>query len=221
MEKHAVSRLVGAPPGYVGFEEGGLLTEKVSKNPYAVLLFDEMEKAHPDIANILLQVMDNGKLTDTNGKVVDFRNVILIMTSNVGSREVAKQGMGIVPSDSKKRSDSAVKGAFTPEFINRLDAVVNFSQLNKEMVMLVIDKALTEMEKTLSERKITLEISQAAKEFIFEKGFDPSYGARPIARAIDENIKKKLVDEILFGRLTDGGKVKVDCEKGVLSFDLA
>jgi len=216
MEKHAVSRLVGAPPGYVGFEEGGLLTERVSKNPYAVLLFDEMEKAHPDIANILLQVMDNGKLTDTNGKVVDFRNVILIMTSNVGSREVAKQGMGIVPAESKKRSDSAVKGAFSPEFINRLDAVVTFSNLNKEMVMRVIDKALYEMAESLLERKINVIVSDAAKEFIFEKGYDPSYGARPIARAIDEHIKKKLVDEILFGKLTEGGKVHVDVSEGVL-----
>jgi ATP-dependent Clp protease ATP-binding subunit ClpA len=216
MEKHAVSRLVGAPPGYVGFEEGGLLTEKVSKNPYAVLLFDEMEKAHPDIANILLQVMDNGKLTDTNGKVVDFRNVILVMTSNVGSREVAKQGMGIVPAENKKRSDSAVKGAFSPEFINRLDAVVTFSNLNKEMVMRVIDKALSEMAESLLERKIKLVVSDAAKEFIFEKGYDPSYGARPIARAIDEHIKKKLVDEMLFGKLTEGGKVEVNCSEGDL-----
>jgi ATP-dependent Clp protease ATP-binding subunit ClpA len=216
MEKHAVSRLVGAPPGYVGFEEGGLLTEKVSKNPYAVLLFDEMEKAHPDIANILLQVMDNGKLTDTNGKVVDFRNVILVMTSNVGSREVAKQGMGIVPTENKKRSDSAVKGAFSPEFINRLDAVVTFSNLNKEMVMRVIDKALSEMAESLLERKIKLVVSDAAKEFIFEKGYDPSYGARPIARAIDEHIKKKLVDEMLFGKLTEGGKVEVGWSEGDL-----
>ncbi len=216
MEKHAVSRLVGAPPGYVGFEEGGLLTEKVSKNPYAVLLFDEMEKAHPDIANILLQVMDNGKLTDTNGKVVDFRNVILVMTSNVGSREVGKQGMGIVPAENKKRSDSAVKGAFSPEFINRLDAVVTFSNLNKEMVMRVIDKALSEMAESLLERKIKLVVSDSAKEFIFEKGYDPSYGARPIARAIDEHIKKKLVDEMLFGKLTEGGKVEVGWSEGDL-----
>lgn len=221
MEKHAVSRLVGAPPGYVGFEEGGLLTERVSKNPYAVLLFDEMEKAHPDIANILLQVMDNGKLTDTNGKTVDFRNVILIMTSNVGSREVAKQGMGIVPSESKKRSDTAVKSAFSPEFLNRLDAVVSFSHLSKEMVMRVIDKAFEELAQTLAERKIALSVTKSAKEFIFEKGYDPSFGARPIARAVDEHIKKKLVDEILFGGLTEGGKVEVNCLKGVISFQLS
>ncbi|MFM8270534.1 MAG: AAA family ATPase, partial [Pseudomonadota bacterium] len=221
MEKHAVSRLVGAPPGYVGFEEGGLLTERVSKNPYAVLLFDEMEKAHPDIANILLQVMDNGKLTDTNGKVVDFRNVILIMTSNVGSREVAKQGLGIVPSETKKRSETAVKGAFSPEFINRLDAVVSFSNLTKEMVMRVIDKALSEMASTLSERKIIISVTSSAKEFIFEKGYDPSYGARPIARAIDEYIKKKLVNEILFGKLTEGGKVEVGSSSGELTFKIS
>lgn len=220
MEKHAVSRLVGAPPGYVGFDEGGLLTERVAKNPYAVLLFDEMEKAHPDIANILLQVMDNGKLTDSNGKVVDFRNVILVMTSNVGSREVAKQGMGILPSAPDKRSDSAVKNAFSPEFINRLDAVVTFAGLNKDMIMRVIDKALEEMAETLSERKIELSVLDSAKEVIFEKGYDPRYGARPIARAIDEQIKKKLVDEILFGQLTGGGKVEVSGSKGELSFKI-
>ena len=218
MEKHAVSRLVGAPPGYVGFDEGGLLTERVAKNPYAVLLFDEMEKAHPDISNILLQVMDHGKLTDTNGKVVDFRNVILIMTSNVGSREVAKGGIGIMPAESKKRSETAVKGAFSPEFLNRLDAVVAFSHLTKDVVMKVIDKALKEMTESLKEKKITLEVTSPAKDHLFEKGYDPQYGARPIARAIDEHLKKKLVDEILFGALTRGGKVQVDCKKGELLF---
>ncbi|NBW98605.1 ATP-dependent Clp protease ATP-binding subunit ClpA [bacterium] len=212
MEKHAVSRLVGAPPGYVGYDEGGLLTERVAKSPYAVLLFDEMEKAHPDIANILLQVMDNGKLTDTNGKVVDFRNVILIMTSNVGSREVAKQGMGIMPRATDARAENAVKNAFSPEFINRLDAIVPFSQLSKPMVMRVIDKTLGEVEKTLSAKKIQLEVSSGAKELLFEIGFDPSFGARPIARAIDEHIKKKLVDEILFGQLVEGGTVVVDAK---------
>lgn len=219
MEKHAVSRLVGAPPGYVGFEEGGLLTEKVSQNPYAVLLFDEMEKAHPDISNILLQVMDNGKLTDTNGKVVDFRNVILIMTSNVGSREVAKIGMGIIPTEKNRKSDAAVKNAFSPEFLNRLDAVVSFSSLTREMVMRVIDKNLNEMIQTLAEKQVVIEVTSSAKDFIFEKGFDSAYGARPIARAIDEYIKKRLVDEMLFGKLSQGGRVRVSAEGDSLCFE--
>lgn len=219
MEKHAVSRLVGAPPGYVGFEEGGLLTEKVSQNPYAVLLFDEMEKAHPDISNILLQVMDNGKLTDTNGKVVDFRNVILIMTSNVGSREVAKMGMGIIPPEKNRKSEAAVKNAFSPEFLNRLDAVVNFSSLSRDMVMRVIDKNLNEMIQTLSEKQVIIEVSSSAKDFIFEKGFDSAYGARPIARAIDEHIKKRLVDEMLFGKLSQGGHVRVTAKGEALCFE--
>lgn len=218
MEKHSVSRLVGAPPGYVGFDEGGLLTESVSKNPYAVLLFDEMEKAHPDIANILLQVMDNGKLTDANGKNVDFRNVILVMTSNVGSREVAKPGLGIVPSEAKSRSTEAVKKAFSPEFLNRLDAVVSFESLSKSIVMKVIDKGMEEIRKMLTEKKIELDVSEGAKEVIFQKGYDAAFGARPIARAIDEHIKKKLVDEILFGKLAEGGKVSIREEQGELTF---
>jgi ATP-dependent Clp protease ATP-binding subunit ClpA len=218
MEKHAVSRLVGAPPGYVGFDEGGLLTESVSKNPYAVLLFDEMEKAHPDIANILLQVMDNGKLTDANGKNVDFRNVILVMTSNVGSREVAKQGLGIVPAEAKNRSEQAVKKAFSPEFINRLDAVVSFDSLSKSVVMKVIEKGIEEIGKMLAEKKIKMDFNENAKEVIFEKGYDSAFGARPIARAIDEHVKKKLVDEILFGKLAEGGKVSITADKGELVF---
>ena len=218
MEKHAVSRLVGAPPGYVGFDEGGLLTESVSKNPYAVLLFDEMEKAHPDIANILLQVMDNGKLTDANGKNVDFRNVILVMTSNVGSREVAKQGLGIVPSEAKNRSEQAVKKAFSPEFLNRLDAVVSFESLSKSVVMKVIEKGVEEIRKMLAEKKIQMEFTPSAKEVIFEKGYDSAFGARPIARAIDEHVKKKLVDEILFGKLAEGGNVSITAENGELVF---
>jgi len=218
MEKHSVSRLVGAPPGYVGFDEGGLLTERVAKNPYAVLLFDEMEKAHPDVANILLQVMDNGKLTDSNGKVVDFRNVILMMTSNVGSREVAQRGLGIVPSEVKNRSDKAVKKAFSPEFLNRLDAVVTFESLSKPVVMKVIEKELEAISKMLAEKHIALEVDELAKEFIFEKGYDSAFGARPIGRAIDEHIKQKLVDEILFGHLSGGGRVAIQAKQGKLSF---
>lgn len=214
MEKHSVARLVGAPPGYVGYEEGGLLTERVSQNPYAVLLLDEMEKAHPDIANVLLQVMDNGKLTDTNGRQVDFTHVILIMTSNVGSREVAKQGMGIVPSKAEKRAEEAVGKAFSPEFINRLDAVVTFSSLSKPMVMKVIDKALLELQDHLRKKKIELSVSPAVKEFLFEKGFDPRFGARPIARAVDEHLKKPLVDLLLFGQFEENEQVEVDIKNG-------
>jgi len=220
MEKHAVSRLVGAPPGYVGYDEGGLLTESVSKNPYAVLLFDEMEKAHPEIANILLQVMDNGKLTDTNGKVVDFRNVILIMTSNAGAREMGKQGIGIRPSSVADRSVDAIKKMFSPEFINRLDAIVPFKPLPKEVLLQVIDKLIVELSEQLSEKAIRIKLNPDAREWIFEKAYDPAYGARPFARAISEHIKKKLVDEMLFGDLVAGGVIEVGVKKDELSFKI-
>jgi len=220
MEKHAVSRLVGAPPGYVGYDEGGLLTETVSKNPYAVLLFDEMEKAHPEIANILLQVMDNGKLTDTNGKVVDFRNVILIMTSNAGAREMGKQGIGIRPSSVSDRSIEAIKKMFSPEFINRLDAIVAFKPLPKEVLIKVIDKLIGELSEQLTEKAIRIKLTPEAKEWIFEKAYDPAYGARPFARAISEHVKKKLVDEILFGDLVAGGVIEVGVKKNELDFKI-
>ena len=218
MEKHAVSRLVGAPPGYVGYDEGGLLTEAVSKNPYAVLLFDEMEKAHIEISNILLQVMDNGKLTDTNGKMVDFRNVILIMTSNAGAREMGKQGIGIRPASLSNRSVEAVKKMFSPEFINRLDAIVAFKALPKEILLRVIDKLMCELSDQLVEKGITLNLSHEAKEWLFEKAYDPSYGARPFARAISEHIKKRMVDEMLFGNLVAGGHVDVGVKDKTLEF---
>lgn len=220
MEKHAVSRLVGAPPGYVGYDEGGLLTEAVSKNPYAVLLFDEMEKAHPEIANILLQVMDNGKLTDTNGKVVDFRNVILIMTSNAGAREMGKQGIGIRPSSVADRSVDAIKKMFSPEFINRLDAIIPFKPLPKEVLLQVIDKLIAELSEQLSEKAIRIKLTPEAKEWIFAKAYDPAYGARPFARAISEHVKKKLVDEMLFGDLVAGGVIEVGVKKNELDFKI-
>ncbi len=218
MEKHAVSRLVGAPPGYVGYDEGGLLTEAVSKNPYAVLLLDEMEKAHPDIASILLQIMDHGKLTDSNGKTVDFRNVILIMTSNAGARELAKQSIGIQGTNVKKRSMDAIKNAFAPEFINRLDAIIPFEALKEKELLDVIGKYLNELAVQLKEKKIDLVIKDEVKKWLFEKAYDPAYGARPFARAVDENIKKGLVDEILFGKLSDGGKVTVSVKEEALHF---
>jgi ATP-dependent Clp protease ATP-binding subunit ClpA len=211
MEKHAVSRLVGAPPGYVGYEEGGLLTEAVTKNPYSVLLLDEIEKAHPDIYNILLQVMDNGTLTDSHGKVADFRNVILILTTNAGAADAQKNVLGINPGDQTDVSKEAIKRAFTPEFINRLDAIVHFQKLPEDIVLEVVRKFIREFAKQLEKKKIHLEATAAAENWLLKKGFDPLYGARPLARTIDENIKKPMVDEVLFGKLEKGGKVIVDC----------
>jgi ATP-dependent Clp protease ATP-binding subunit ClpA len=218
MEKHTISRLVGAPPGYVGFDEGGLLTDAVFKNPYAVLLMDEMEKAHPDIANILLQIMDSGKLTDANGKVADFTNVILVMTSNAGARELAKQSIGIRPDTSDKRSRDAVKNLFSPEFINRLDAIVTFDPLPQPVVIKVIEKFLGQLADTLKARKIKFIFTDAVKYWLFDKGYEPAYGARPLARTIDEHIKKRLVDELLFGDVEKGGEVSVDVKDAELSF---
>ncbi len=218
MEKHTVSRLVGAPPGYVGYDEGGLLTESVFKHPYAVLLLDEMEKAHPDVSNILLQVMDSGRLTDTNGKVADFRNVILIMTSNAGARELAKQSIGIQPEGTERKAKNALKQMFAPEFLNRLDAIISFDPLAKEILMQVITKFLGELSTQLKVKKVTLEVTQKAVEWLFEKGYDAAYGARPFARIIDEKIKKPLVDELLFGKLEHGGVVTADIKDGKLEF---
>jgi ATP-dependent Clp protease ATP-binding subunit ClpA len=217
MEKHSVSRLVGAPPGYVGFDEGGLLTDAVFKHPYAVLLLDEMEKAHPDVSNILLQVMDSGKLTDTNGKTADFRNVILVMTSNAGAREVAKRGIGIqvgsAAGATAKRAQDALKQAFSPEFLNRLDAVIAFDPLPESVVLQVVEKFVGELAAQLAEKRIELAVTDGAKRWLLAKGYEPAYGARPMGRTIDEHIKKALVDEILFGKLAQGGKVVVDAEK--------
>ena len=218
MEKHAVSRLVGAPPGYVGFDEGGLLTEAVSKHPYAVLLLDEMEKAHPDISNILLQVMDNGRVTDTNGKVVDFRNVVLIMTSNAGARDVAKRGIGILPAEPSKKALDAVKQLFSPEFLNRLDAVVSFKDLKEDIILKVVDKFLGQLSEQLKEKKIEMAVTPKAKQWLAKTGYNPAFGARPMARTIDEKIKKPLIDEILFGKLENGGKVTVDEKNDALEF---
>lgn len=221
MEKHSVARLVGAPPGYVGYDEGGLLTEEVNKAPYSVLLLDEMEKAHPDVANILLQIMDSGRLTDTNGKTVDFRNVILVMTSNAGAREVAKGQIGITPEASDGLSDEAIKKIFSPEFINRLDATIHFNQLEEKMVLKVVDKFVGELQTQLKEKKVQLELSKAARKWLLKKGYSRTYGARPMARTVDEHLKKPLVDELLFGKLSKGGKVLVDAEskKDELKFD--
>ena len=210
LEKHAVSRLVGAPPGYVGYEEGGLLTEAISQNPHCVLLMDELEKAHPDLINILLQVMDNASLTDANGKVVDFSQTILIMTTNAGAHEAAKGGLGINPERGSSVSLDAIKKVFRPEFLNRLDAVLEFKALEKSQLLQVIGKFVFELADQLKKKKIDLEVTDEAIEWMFDKGHDPAYGARPFARTVDDSIKKALVDEILFGALAKGGKVKVD-----------
>ncbi len=218
MEKHTVARLVGAPPGYVGYEEGGLLTEAVTKSPYCVLLLDEMEKAHPDVYNILLQVMDAGRLTDANGRLADFRNVVLVMTSNAGAREVARGAIGIIDQPGHHQSMDAVKKAFTPEFINRLDAVVSFKDLDESVILRVVGKFVEEVQMQLQKKNVELHVSSEVLKWLMKKGYDKVYGARPLARTIDEHIKKALVDELLFGRLTQGGKVTVRLEEEALQF---
>lgn len=218
MEKHAVSRLVGAPPGYVGYEDGGHLTDAVTQHPHAVLLMDEIEKAHPDLINILLQVMDNGKLTDTNGKTADFRNVTLILTTNAGAREISKNAIGIHSGTGENYSVDAIKAAFSPEFINRLDGIVQFAHLSEDVIIKVVDKFVIEYQEQLRTKKVELDVTPAAKKFLMTKGYDKAYGARPMSRAIHEHLKKPLVDEILFGKLVDGGKVKADYKNNKMIF---
>lgn len=220
MERHSISRLIGAPPGYVGFDQGGLLTDSIDQHPHAVLLLDEIEKAHQELYNILLQVMDHGKLTDHNGKTVDFRNVILIMTTNAGAADMAKPGIGFGQQVRKGEDEEAVKRLFTPEFRNRLDAVVPFSGLTQEIVGNVVEKFVMQLEAQLADRNVTIELSSAAKEWLAEKGYDPLYGARPLARVIQEHVKKPLAEELLFGKLVKGGSVKVGMKDGELTFDV-
>ena len=217
MEKHSISRLIGTPPGYVGFEQGGLLTDAVDQHPYAVLLLDEIEKAHQDLFNILLQVMDYGKLTDSNGKRIDFSNVILIMTTNAGAADMAKPAMGFGRTERVDEDKEAIERLFTPEFRNRLDAVIPFAHLDAEIMGRVAEKFLNELKKGLADKKIALEVNYSAKDYLIKKGFDPQNGARPLARVIQEQIKKPLADEILFGNLTRGGTVKLTAKNGKLS----
>lgn len=217
MEKHAVSRLVGAPPGYVGFEQGGLLTEAVRKNPYCVVLLDEIEKAHPDIANILLQIMDNASLTDNTGMKADFRNVVLIMTSNLGSSEAPV--MGFAP-DEGIRGEEAVKSFFTPEFRNRLTATINFAPLARETMIKVVEKMLSELNSFLKQKNVEISFDKKAKEYLAEKGYDPKMGARPLGGLIEREVKDALIDELLFGKLTKGGKVTVGVKQGALTFKI-
>lgn len=210
MERHAVSRLIGAPPGYVGFDQGGLLTEAVTKKPYCVLLLDEIEKAHPDIYNILLQVMDHGTLTDNNGRKADFRNVVIIMTTNAGQETLQKSTMGFTTEKKAGDEMADIKRLFTPEFRNRLDAIISFKSLDHEVILRVVDKFLMQLEEQLHEKKVEAIFTDALKEHLAEEGFDPLMGARPMARLIQDTIRSSLADELLFGRLSHGGKVTVD-----------
>ena len=216
MEKHAVSRLIGAPPGYVGFDQGGLLTDGVDQHPHCVLLLDEIEKAHPDVYNILLQVMDHGKLTDHNGRTVDFRNVILIMTSNAGATEQAKAAIGFGRDRREGEDTAAIERTFTPEFRNRLDAVISFAPLSKDVIMQVVEKFVLQLEAQLLDRNVTIELTPKAAEWLGDRGYDDKMGARPLGRVIQEHIKKPLAEELLFGALMKGGVVKVGIKNGEL-----
>ncbi|AZV79289.1 ATP-dependent Clp protease ATP-binding subunit ClpA [Parasedimentitalea marina] len=216
MEKHAVSRLIGAPPGYVGFDQGGLLTDGVDQHPHCVLLLDEIEKAHPDVFNILLQVMDHGELTDHNGRTVNFRNVILIMTSNAGASEMAKSAIGFGRDRREGEDTAAVERTFTPEFRNRLDAVISFGALPKDVIMQVVEKFVLQLEAQLLDRNVSIELTRPAAEWIANKGYDDKMGARPLGRVIQEHIKKPLAEELLFGKLAKGGLVKVGIKDGAL-----
>ena len=219
MERHTVSRLIGAPPGYVGFDQGGLLTDGVDQHPHCVVLLDEIEKAHPDLYNILLQVMDHGKLTDSNGKTIDFRNVILIMTTNAGATDMAKNAFGFTRNKREGEDEEAINRLFSPEFRNRLDAVVGFSHLPPEVVHKVVEKFVLQLEVQLADRNVAIELSQAAADWLALRGYDEQMGARPLARVIQAEIKQTLAEEVLFGQLKGGGTVKIDVEKDALTFE--
>jgi ATP-dependent Clp protease ATP-binding subunit ClpA len=220
MERHTVSRLIGAPPGYVGFDQGGLLTEAVTKHPHSVLLLDEIEKAHPDVYNLLLQVMDHGTLTDNNGRKADFRNVIIIMSTNAGAEQMSRASIGFTAQDHSSDAMEVIKRVFSPEFRNRLDAIIQFRSLGPEIVSQVVDKFLIELEAQLEERKVTMVVEDAARAWLAAKGFDAKMGARPMARTIQEYIKKPLAEELLFGRLAKGGHVRIGLKDDALKFDI-
>jgi ATP-dependent Clp protease ATP-binding subunit ClpA len=219
MERHTVSRLIGAPPGYVGFDQGGLLTEEINKHPHAVLLLDEIEKAHPDVFNLLLQVMDHGTLTDNNGRKADFRNVVLVMTTNAGAEETSRRSIGFTEQDHSSDGIEALKRYFRPEFRNRLDAVVQFSALDAATIASVVDKFIFELEQQLAEKKVALRMDADARVWLAEKGYDKLMGARPMARIIQNHIRKPLANEILFGNLATGGTVRVYVNEGELAFE--
>jgi ATP-dependent Clp protease ATP-binding subunit ClpA len=209
MEKHTVSRLIGAPPGYVGFDQGGLLTEAVTRNPHAVVLLDEIEKADPEVFNLLLQVMDHGTLTDNNGRKADFRNVIIVMTTNAGAQEMSRTSIGFTQQDNTTDGLEIIKKKFSPEFRNRLDAIIQFASLELDSVIRVVDKLVVELEAKLENNNVTLELDDRARAWIAERGYDPMMGARPMARIIQEEIKRPLAEELLFGSLEAGGHVKI------------
>jgi ATP-dependent Clp protease ATP-binding subunit ClpA len=218
MEAHTVSRLIGAPPGYVGFDQGGLLTDAIRKTPHAVLLLDEIEKAHPNLFNILLQVMDHATLTDNNGRQADFRNIILIMTTNAGAQEMAAAAIGFGGRSNADKGGKAIERLFSPEFRNRLDAIIAFGSLPLPIIERVVDKFILELDAQLNEKRVFIQLTPAARSYLAEKGYDPTFGARPMARLIQVEIKRVLADEILFGRLRDGGKVEIDAADGALTF---
>jgi ATP-dependent Clp protease ATP-binding subunit ClpA len=217
-ERHAVSRLIGAPPGYVGYEQGGLLTDSVIKHPHAVVLLDEIEKAHPDIYNILLQVMDHGTLTDNNGRKADFRNVVLVMTTNAGVQETIRQSIGFAQQDHSHDAMVEINKVFTPEFRNRLDNIIWFNHLDKDVILQVVDKFLVELQAQLDRKSVNLELTSAAREWLADLGYDKAMGARPMSRVIQEQLKKPLANEILFGKLAEGGTVKVGLKGNKLNF---
>jgi len=219
MERHTVSRLIGAPPGYVGYDEGGLLTEAINKSPHAVLLLDEIEKAHPDVYNLLLQIMDHGTLTDNNGRKADFRNVILIMTTNAGAEQMARSSIGFTEQDHSSDGSEAIRKLFTPEFRNRLDAIIDFKPLDKATIAHVVDKFILELEAQLADKGVTLSVDQKARGWLARHGYDSAMGARPMARVIQEKIKKPLADVILFGALATGGEVRVSEKDDELVLD--
>jgi ATP-dependent Clp protease ATP-binding subunit ClpA len=218
MERHTVSRLIGAPPGYIGYDRGGLLTEAIAKTPHAVLLLDEIEKAHPDVFNVLLQVMDHGTLTDNNGKKADFRHVVLIMTSNIGAQDLQRRALGFGDRDSRGKEDVALKNMFSPEFRNRLDGRISFDPLSPEVMVRVVDKFVLELQGQLAERDVTLELTDAARSYLADKGYDKDNGARPLARLMQEEVKRGLGDELLFGELAGGGHVVVDHDGDKIKF---
>lgn len=220
MERHTVSRLIGAPPGYVGYDQGGLLTDAILKAPHAVLLLDEIEKAHPDVFNLLLQVMDHGTLTDTNGRKVDFRNIILVMTTNAGAEEMSRASVGFTPQDHSNDSMEIIRRAFTPEFRNRLDSIIHFKPLDPRTIANVVDKFIIQLEAQLEEKKVTLRVDNAGRRWLADKGYDPKMGARPMARVIQEHIKKPLAEDILFGRLVKGGEIVITAKGSELVLEL-
>jgi ATP-dependent Clp protease ATP-binding subunit ClpA len=220
MERHTVSRLIGAPPGYVGFDQGGLLTEAISKHPHSVLLLDEVEKAHPDVFNLLLQVMDHGTLTDNNGRKADFRNVILVMTTNCGAEQMSRPSIGFTQQDHSHDATEAIRRTFSPEFRNRLDAVVQFGPLDPVTIANVVNKFVLELEGQLEDKHVTFEVDEAARAWLAEHGFDKQMGARPMARVIQEHIKRPLAEELLFGKLERGGHVRFTAVDGELRFEI-